>query len=476
MADSAQDARRLWTWRCLHCRGPLAADVRGLLCTACGRHYAVIADMPILVRNPAGYLRSELALLTRTSHRARQRKDSLDRVGRETGLPDASLERHRDIADTEIAQAEMFLALLEPATQALGDDVGEALEARPSGWTTDALIPYLLRDWTSTSELEAMHARIGAALEQAFPDPSGKSVVFAACGAGGLLAEVAVGFGRVVGFDLTLPVLRAARHLLDGNSLAIALPRAINQTGHVTLRKRDPGSASSHVELAAMDAFDTAFADGSVDCVVTSFMIDLIPDPPRLADEIARILCRYGVWINYGPSGPLKAFWRFDQTETAAFLEAAGFTVVGAEPHRATYLDLSRDCPTWSFQNHVCYLTWARKTGPGLERPGPASPGPTELPEIIPIHFPGANLVQRRGLGEQPTQTTTFRHEGIPGRPMSVQVEADAARILALVDGKRTVKDIAGLLERETPALSGDIVYRAFGRYFQQRLLSWRGR
>ena len=476
MVEHSQVAGGQWPWRCLHCHGPLAAQARGLGCAACGRHYPLVAGIPILVRDPVGYLRSELALLTRTSRNARKRKGSLDRIGRDTGLSAASLDRHRNILDTEIAQAETFLSLLEPAFEAMADAAGETLETRPSGWTTDALIPYLLRDWTSTPELAAMNSRIGAVLRQAFPDPSGKSIVFVACGAGGLLAELPADFERILGFDLTLPIVRAARHLLDGNSLDIALPRVISPAGRISLRKRDPRSVSSYVWIAAMDAFETAIPDGSVDCVVTSFMIDLIPDPPRLADEIARILCPDGVWINYGPSGPLKAFWRFDQTETPAFLETAGFTVLGAEPHRATYLDLSRDCPSWSFQNHVCYLTWARKSGQAFARPSRPAPAPDELAQLIPVHFPGANLVHRQGLGKNSAHTVSFRHEGIPGRTTSVQIGGDAARILALVDGKRTVSEIADLLERETPALQRQAVQQAIGRYLQQRLLSWRGR
>jgi hypothetical protein len=224
-----------------------------------------------------------------------------------------------------------------------------------------------------------------------------------------------------------------------------------------------------------MDAFDTAFADDSVDCVITSFMIDLLPDPTKLADEISRILCRDGVWINYGPSGPLKAFWRFDQVETSAFLEAAGFSVDGAESYRATYLDLSRDCPSWSFQNHVCYLTRARKTGRRAARAHLALPPPAELPQLIPLHYPGATLVERRRLAAEVTRTMTFRHERMPGRVQSVEIGGEAARILALVDGKRTVSEIAELLGRETPALSSEDVLDAFGSYFQQGLLGWRG-
>ena len=100
---------------------------------------------------------------------------------------------------------------------------------------------------------EAAAAIIGAALKQVFRDPSGKSIAFAGCGAGGLLAEISAEFGRVLGYDLTLPVLGAARHLLDGKNLDLALPRAIKETGHIHLRKRDPSSSTSHIELQAMD-------------------------------------------------------------------------------------------------------------------------------------------------------------------------------------------------------------------------------
>jgi hypothetical protein len=108
-------------------------------------------------------------------------------------------ERHRDVIETEIARAETFLGLLEPAAQGLDDQAEESLGARRSGWALDALLPYLLRDWTNTPELEAVSGRIGTALERAFPDPSRTSVVVAACGAGGLLAGLPPGFERVLG-------------------------------------------------------------------------------------------------------------------------------------------------------------------------------------------------------------------------------------------------------------------------------------
>jgi hypothetical protein len=199
MAAAPQRAPNDWSWHCFHCHGSLAAEPSGLSCSDCGRVYPTLSGIPILLRDPLGYVRSELASLTRTLHSAQGRRDSLDRTGREAGLPEKSRERHRDVIETEIARAETFLGLLEPAAQGLDDQAEESLGARRSGWALDALLPYLLRDWTNTPELEAVSGRIGTALERAFPDPSRTSVVVAACGAGGLLAGLPPGFERVLG-------------------------------------------------------------------------------------------------------------------------------------------------------------------------------------------------------------------------------------------------------------------------------------
>jgi hypothetical protein len=224
-----------------------------------------------------------------------------------------------------------------------------------------------------------------------------------------------------------------------------------------------------------VDALDTAFADRSIDCVVTVFLTDILADPRALADEVHRVLADNGVWINYGPSGNnLKALWRFDQTEAAAFFKTAGFTVVQAEARRGTNLDISSVCPSVSFRNAVCYLTVARKTGEPEARPTARTPGPHEVWGIVPQHFPGAHLVHR--LAEAEKSGFLLQHDRIPGRAESWEVGGRAARIMVLVDGKRTVGEIADLLNRRKPPQSVDETVRAFVRFFKQGLLSWRGR
>src|SRR5271166_236046 len=98
---------RTAAWRCLHCRAPLGAGDGELCCEGCSRHYPVLAGIPLLVREPPGYVRAEAA------REARQRAELL---GREpyAGLPDAVIERHRNVLAAEAAQADILLALLAP--------------------------------------------------------------------------------------------------------------------------------------------------------------------------------------------------------------------------------------------------------------------------------------------------------------------------------------------------------------------------
>jgi phosphatidylethanolamine/phosphatidyl-N-methylethanolamine N-methyltransferase len=121
-----------------------------------------------------------------------------------------------------------------------------------------------------------------------------------ACPAGGRVLEVGVGTGislpdyarsiRLVGVDISLPMLRKAAERVAEHKLA-------------------------NVEaLAVMDAKHLGFSDESFDVVVAQYVITAVPDPEATLDEFARVLKPGGeiVLVNHigAEAGLRRAFER----------------------------------------------------------------------------------------------------------------------------------------------------------------------
>ena len=103
-----------------------------------------------------------------------------------------------------------------------------------------------------------------------------KASIEAAERVGGRILEVGVGTGislpdyarsnRLVGIDISAPMLRKAKERVDNFAL-------------------------SNVEaLAVMDAKHLAFPDGAFDVIVAQYVITAVPDPEATLDEFTRVL------------------------------------------------------------------------------------------------------------------------------------------------------------------------------------------
>src|SRR3954470_14585446 len=105
MPSRALPAKK-YVWCCLRCSAALETNPGAFVCQACGQRYPVVQGVAVLVHDAIGYLRSELASLDRARRSAIQRRRWIEKEGPNSGLTEASLRRHADVLDTEIARVE----------------------------------------------------------------------------------------------------------------------------------------------------------------------------------------------------------------------------------------------------------------------------------------------------------------------------------------------------------------------------------
>ena len=89
-------------------------------------------------------------------------------------------------------------------------------------------------------------------------------------------------------------------------------------------RARSIKLAPRNIELVAMDAESTPFADGEFDCVTVPYVLSVTPHPERLVAEIRRV-CRPGGTILIVNHFSGSRFWRLSETALRTLAEKIGF-------------------------------------------------------------------------------------------------------------------------------------------------------
>jgi hypothetical protein len=187
------------------------------------------------------------------------------------------------------------------------------------------------------------------------------------------------------------------------------------------LRGEEQSSVARRITLLGADALQPCFRTSSLDAVVASWFVDIIPeDTSHLARRVNRILKAEGVWLVHGPQGfsnPRSARAYTDE-EFLEVLSAAGFEVLHHERRDQPYLHSPAGRQK---RTELISLFVARKI-----RSCQAPPAHQDLPPY---------LLNR----DQPV----VADERI--REMALDA-ATRAQILAAVDGKRSFEDLAGLI------------------------------
>ncbi len=415
---------------CPSCRAPLTRDPQSFACGGCRRRFDDRAGLPWLFPEPdaaAAEWRGRLGLL-------------LSHLEKEAALHRAALAARPALAPTvERLEAQAraledhagrLRALLEPLGLAADEHrpaVHLALGTQlPAAQGLTNYYANLHRDWCwGDQENAASLAAVAAAL-----GPGGAPRRLAVLGAGG--GRLAYDLHQSLPLELTValdfnPLLATiGQRICAGERLALhefpIAPRRLPD--HALLRElAAPVPARPGLEFVLGDALAAPFADGAFDAVLTPWFVDIVPDDlPDLMARINRLLSPDGRWIYFGSLAwadrpPERCY---GMEELLALLPAAGFESGPVAEPSLPYMR-SPASRHGRIETVLCFAATKRGEAP--------APRPAARPAWLErTDLPVPALPQFR---EQSLSTRVF------------------AFIMAMIDGRRSIRDMARLMEEQ---------------------------
>ena len=417
---------------CPRCdKSPLALKDGRYRCNACKIDFPAIDGIPWMFADPQASLgewRNRLQFsLQQLSHDisglvAEIRNDDLH------SLTKRRLERYKSATEYH---RRLLQALLRPLdVQSLHGNYESYLALRTRLPADQALNTYYAnvhRDWSwGEEENEASLKQVRAVLHENLK--LGDVLVLGA-GAGRLAYDIhmKIECKSTIAMDFNPLLLLIAQAVTNGEQLKMyefpIAPISLEDDAVLrTLSAPEPASDGFHLLLG--DALRPPFANQSFDTVVTPWLIDIVTeDLPVLATRINGLLKPNGRWINFGSlafSHPERAR-RYSPEETKAIVSESGFS----DPFvsQATIAYMCSPASRHGRQERVFTFS-AHK-----ERDVDPAPRHRALPDWIVT-----------GMEPVPL-TTSFRTQA-----MTTQIYSF---IMSMIDGKRTIKDMAVVLEKQ---------------------------
>jgi uncharacterized protein YbaR (Trm112 family) len=428
-----QDASRLDEFlACPRCdKKPLGRKENRYRCNACKTEFPDIDGIPWLFADPdstLGEWRNRLQYsLQQLSHEI-QRIDS--ELANGDGRPLTRKRLERQLAATE-KHKESLRQILSPIDVQLMQASYEshlALRTRlPPDQGLNTYYANVHRDWAwGDTENEASLGQIRGVLTD--KSPLGKLLVL---GAGA--CRLAYDLHRelkpeaTIALDFNPLLLLIAKQVLSGAPAQLyefpLAPKSLDD--FAVLRKlAAPGPVGDNFFLVAGDVLRPPFAAGSFDTLVTPWLIDIVPeDLPVFAARINTLLKPDGRWINFGSLAfdhPARAR-RYSPEEVLEIAQESGFGA--AQVAEATIPYMCSPASRHGRQETV--FTFCARKRQEVDRPRRYA----ALPDWIVTGKEAVPLLK------------SFRTQA-----MSTQIYAF---IMSLIDGKRSIQDMATLLEQQ---------------------------
>jgi ubiquinone/menaquinone biosynthesis C-methylase UbiE/uncharacterized protein YbaR (Trm112 family) len=419
---------------CPRCdKTPLAAVDGGYRCKGCKTRYPDLNGIPWLFAEPVASLaewrnRLQYALQQLAQESQRMRVES-----NQAGLSELTKQRLTsliDANDRHRADLRKLLAAVDVQSMEATYESHLALRTRlPGDQGLNTYYANVHRDWAwGDAENTASAEAIAAILEDSGSAETGDALVLGA-GAGRLAYDLhqRPGSARTIAVDFNPLLLLIAQRVISGESLELyEFPIAPNsmQSCAVLQTLAAPCAADDGLHLVLADVLRAPFAAGSVDTVVTPWLIDIVSeDLPVFASRINRLLKPGGRWINFGSLAfdhPERAR-RYSPDEVIDIVGNSGFSAPQTRESTIPYM-----CSPHSRhgrQETVFTFAAVKEKSVDLAERHKA------LPDWIVV-------------GKQPVPLTqSFGTQAMTSRVYSF--------VMSLIDGKRSIEEMAVIFEQQ---------------------------
>lgn len=421
---------------CPRCdRTPLATKQKLLHCPACKTDFPVIGEIPWLFAEPdasLGEWRNRLHFaLQQLAHEAKRLQGEL--AAKQLGeLTRRRLELMRSATEQHRQTLQRLLSPVDIQAMQASYESHLALRTRlPADQGLNTYYANAHRDWCwGDRENRASTDQLQAALQVTSPADAklGDTAVLGA-GACRLAYDLhqSFGTGRLVAMDFNPLLMFIARQVLRGEPLALhefpLAPKTLEDAA-VLRELAAPAAVRSGFQLLFADVLRPPLADAALDTVVTPWLIDIVSeDFPAFAARVNRLLKPGGRWLNFGSLAfdhPRRAR-RYSVEEVLAMLADAGFEPVNVCQAEIPYMN----SPASRHGRLETVFTFCATKAWEADRPARYK----ALPDWLVTGKDAVPLLP------------SFQTQA-----MSTQVYAF---IMSLIDGKRTIEDMARVLEQQ---------------------------
>ncbi len=417
---------------CPRCdKTPLESSDDAWHCNACKVDFPLIEGMPWLFAEPMATLGEWRGRLQFSMQQLGHEIAGLEKELQNDDLRDLTrrrVSRYKKAVETHRRSLQKLLHPVEVRSLQGNYETYLALRTRlPSDQGLNTYYPNIHRDWAwGEEENQASLKQIRAVLRDSAE--LGNVLVLGA-GAGRLAYDIHTELDCVstTAMDFNPLLMLVAKSLSSGNQLNLyEFPIApLSFEDEAILRKLEaPEPVDDHFHLVFGDALRPPFPDDTFDTVVTPWLIDIISeDLSVFGARINRLLKNSGRWINFGSlafAAPDRAR-RYSAEEVKAIVSESGLS----DPYVSQATIPYMDSPASRHGRRERVFSFTAYKERAVEKPQRHQ----ALPDWLVT-------------GKEPVPLSpSFRQQA-----MTTQIYAF---IMSLIDGKRSIKEMAIILEKQ---------------------------